>query len=323
MQCIYENFLFPPDQPFTIQSEILENKDCDSLRSHKYFEIALLENYCGKHFIGDNVLDFEGTQLLLLGSNLPHCTQYLKKMDPTAPSQAVLIHFFSDFMGKQLLERPEAKPLNNLLYKASKGISFSGTTLATAKKVIQEMLLAKGMTRTGLMLQLLDILAQSKTNQVLSSPYFNIADTAAEGQKISKVYDYVLQNFSKKIPLQVFADILSMTPAAFCRFFKKKTKRNLLDFIREVRIGHAAKLLLEDKYNISEISFLCGFNNCSNFNKQFKELVGVSPREFQRQHQLNYSSANMQPQSDINFSNRLDVLNEASFPESPALYYSS
>jgi len=285
MKCIYENFLFPPDQPFTIQSEILENKDCNSLRSHKYFEIALLENYCGKHFIGDNVLDFEGTQLLLLGSYLPHCSKYSKKLDPTAPSHAISIHFFPDFLGKELLERPEAKQLNDLLNKASKGISYSGQTVLMAKMMMQKMLLVKGMTRTGLMLQLLDILAQSNTGQLLSSSYFNIVETADEGQKISKVYDYVFQNFRENISLPVIADILPMAPAAFCRFFKRKTNRTLLDFIKEVRIGHAAKLLLEGKHNISETSFLCGYNNCSNFNKQFKEVTGVSPREFQRQYE--------------------------------------
>nr|WP_199080029.1 AraC family transcriptional regulator [Pedobacter sp. ASV19] len=293
MQCIYENFLFPPDQPFNIQSELLENKDCNSLKSHKYFEIALLENYGGKHFIGDNILDFKGTQLLLLGSYLPHCSQYDKKLDPKAPSQAISIHFFPDFLGKQILESPEAKPLNDLFNKASKGISFSGPTLAKAKKVVKEMLLAKGMTRTGLMLQLLDILAQSNTKQVLSSSYFNIIENADEGQKISKVYDYVFQNFSKNISLPAIANILPMAPAAFCRFFKKKTTRTLLEFIKEVRIGHAAKLLLEDKHNISEIAYLCGYNNSSNFNKQFKELIGVSPREFQRQYQLKYKAGDI------------------------------
>jgi len=285
MQCIYENFLFPPDQPFTIQSEILEAKKCNSLRSHKYFEIALIENYCGKHFIGDNILDFKGTQLLLLGSYLPHYTSYDRKQDPTAPSQAIIIHFFPDFLGKQLLESPEAKPLNDLFNKASKGISFSRQTVLKAKKLMQKMLVSKGMTRTGLMLQLLDILARSTGNQVLSSSYFSIAESADEGQKISKVYDYIFQNFRENISLPLIADILPMAPAAFCRFFKKKTSQTLLEFVKEVRIGHAAKLLLHDQHNISEIALLCSYNNCSNFNKQFKELIGVSPREFQKQYQ--------------------------------------
>ena len=109
MQYIYENFTFPPDQSFTIRSEILEVKKYSSLKSHINFEIALLENCSGKRFIGDHIQDFEGTELVLLGSYLPHCWQYYKTIDPRIQPQAIVIHFFPDFLGKQLLEKPEAK----------------------------------------------------------------------------------------------------------------------------------------------------------------------------------------------------------------------
>ncbi|NQX39633.1 DNA-binding transcriptional regulator, LacI/PurR family [Pedobacter steynii] len=299
MQCIYENFMFPPDQSFSIQSEILEEQPYNVLKSHKYFEIALLENYCGKHFIGDNILEFEGTQLLLLGSYLPHCWQIDRELDPTVQPQSISVHFSPDFLGQQLLEKPEAKPLNELLSKASKGISFSGPTIPIAKKMMQKMLLSEGMARTGLMLQLLDILAQSGTKQALSSSYLNMIDNAHEGPKISKVYDYIFQNFENNISLPVVADILSMTSASFCRFFKRETGQTLIDFIKEVRISHATKLLLEGKYNISETSFRCGYNNHSNFNKQFKELIGLSPVKFQKHYELKYKKINTQNPSAV------------------------
>ncbi|WP_235005310.1 substrate-binding domain-containing protein [Pedobacter nyackensis] len=309
MQRIYENFMFPPDQSFTVRLEILENKPYTVLTSHKYFELALLENYCGKHFIGNNIVDFEGTQLVLLGSYLPHSWQYSKKLDPMAQSQAILIHFFPDFLGKQLLERPELKPLNELLFKASKGISFSGRTIIMAKKIMEEMLLATGMTKIAMMLELLDILVQSDTIQSFSSSNSDIID---EGQKISKVYDYVFQNFSKNISLPAVADVLSMEPASFCRFFKKNTNQTLLNFIKEVRIGHAAKLLLEGKFNVSEASFLCGYNNISNFNKQFKDINGLSPTEFLSQYQLKRKETNTLSQLNTTFSTSTKVLSDTS-----------
>lgn len=302
MHCIYENFMFPSDQSFTITSEILEEKHYNVLRAHKYLEIALLENYCGKYFIGNNILDLEGTQLVLLGSYLPHCWQYHKKLDPTAPSQSISVHFTPDFLGKQLLERPEAKQLNELLSKASKGIFFSDATVIMAKKVMQEMLLAGGMKKVSLMLQLLDILARADTNQVLSSSYFSNVECAHEGEKISKVYDYISQNFRKDISLPVVAEILSMAPASFCRFFKSKTGRTLVSLIKDVRIGHATKLLLGGKYNVSETSFLCGYNNHSNFNKQFREITGLSPSKFQKNHLLERQESNIQIRSNIPFS---------------------
>ena len=145
MQYIYENFTFPPDQSFTIRSEILEVKKYTSLKSHINFEIALLENCSGKRFIGDHIHDFEGTELVLLGSYLPHCWQYYKTIDPMIQPQAIVIHFFPDFLGKQLLEKPEAKKLNELFDKAAKGVSFSGETVAIAKMLMQQMLFETGL----------------------------------------------------------------------------------------------------------------------------------------------------------------------------------
>ncbi|MBO9728578.1 MAG: helix-turn-helix domain-containing protein [Chitinophaga sp.] len=284
MQYIYENFTFPPDQSFTVRSDILEIKKYTSLKAHINFEIALLENCSGKRFIGDHIADFEGPELVLLGSYLPHCWQYYRTIDPLVQPQAIVIHFFPDFLGQQLLEKPEAQELNVLFNKAAKGVLFTGPTVVNAKMIMQQMLFESGLTRAALMLRLLDILAQSTTAQVLSSPYYNVVDNSGEAKKINKVFDYIFQHFKEEIALQDVADLIPMSSAAFCRFFKRKTNRTLIDFVKEIRIGHAAKLLLEGDYNVTEACYQSGYNNISNFNKHFREVKGLSPREFLRQY---------------------------------------
>ncbi|MFC0772951.1 AraC family transcriptional regulator [Terrimonas alba] len=285
MQYLYENFTFPPDQSFTVRSDMLELKKYTTLKSHVNFEIALLENCSGKRFIGDHIEDFEDTELVLLGSYLPHCWQYYQAIDPMIQPQAIVIHFFPDFLGKQLLEKPEAKQLNELFAKAAKGVLFTGQTVQRAKMVMQQMLFEKGLGRAALMLRLLDILAQSTSAQVLSSPYYNAVETSGEAQKINKVFDYIFRNFKEDIALQDVAGIIPMSTAAFCRFFKQKTNRTLIDFVKEVRIGHAAKLLLEGVHNVTEACYESGYNNISNFNKHFKEVKGLSPRDFMKQYE--------------------------------------
>jgi AraC-like DNA-binding protein len=280
MQYIYENFTFPPDQSFTIRSEFLEIRKYTALKSHVNFEIALIENCSGKRFIGDHIQDFEGPELVLLGSYLPHCWQYYKLVDPFQPPQATVIHFFPDFLGRQLLEKPEARQLNVLFETAPRGILFKGATIATAKSIMQEMLFHKGLTRAALMLRLLDVLSQSEHAEVLSSPYFNAVENSGEANKINKVFDYIFSNFREEIALQDVAHLIPMSSAAFCRFFKRKTNRTLIDFVKEVRIGHAAKLLLEGHHNVAEACYQSGYNNISNFNKHFKDIKGVSPRDF-------------------------------------------
>lgn len=285
MQYLYENFTFPPDQSFTVRSDMLEVKKYTTLKSHVNFEIALLENCTGKRFIGDHIEDFEGPELVLLGGYLPHCWQYYQAIDQMIQPQAIVIHFFPDFLGKELLEKPEAKELNELFTKAAKGVLFSGQTLQRAKMVMQQMLFEKGLGRAALMLRLLDILTQSTTARILSSPYYNTVATSTEAQKINKVFDYIFRNFKEDISLQDVASIIPMSTAAFCRFFKQKTNRTLTDFVKEVRIGHAAKLLLEGVHNVTEACFESGYNNISNFNKHFKRIKGLSPRDFIKQYE--------------------------------------
>jgi hypothetical protein len=145
MQYIYENFTFPPEQSFTVRSEILEVKMYTSLKSHVNFEIALLENCSGKRFVGDHIEDFEGTELVLLGSYLPHCWQYYSALDERLNPQATVVHFFPDFLGKDLLEKPEAVPLKHLFTNAAKGILFSGPTVFRAKNILNQMLFETGL----------------------------------------------------------------------------------------------------------------------------------------------------------------------------------
>lgn len=286
MQYIYENFTFPPDQSFTVRSEILEIKKYASLKSHVNFEIALIENCCGKRFVGDHIEDFKGTELVLLGSYLPHCWQYYNTIDEKVQPQAIVVHFFPDFLGKDLLATPEAAQLNHLFENAAKGLIFSGATVARAKMILNQMLFETGLSRAALMLQLLDVLSQSTTCKTLSSPSFNIIETSTEANKINRVFDYIFNNFKEDISLQDVASIIPMSTAAFCRFFKLKTNRTLVEFIKEIRVGHAAKLLMEGNHNVTETCYISGYNNISNFNKHFKEVKGLSPRDFIKQYKI-------------------------------------
>ncbi|HVV02829.1 MAG TPA: AraC family transcriptional regulator [Puia sp.] len=285
MQYIYENFTFLPDQSFTVRSDLLVIKKYTSLRSHINFEIALIENCSGKRFIGDHIEDFEGTELVLMGSYLPHCWQYYKTLDPNIQPHAAIIHFFPDFMGRDMLGKPEAKDLNHLFDNAAKGVLFTGETLESARIVIQRMLFETGLSRVSSFLRLLDILARSTTSRVLSSPYYNTIETSAESNRLNQVFDYIFAHFREEISLQEVANLLPMSTAAFCRLFKRKTNRTLTDFLKELRIGHAAKLLLEGKHNVTEACYDSGYNNISNFNKHFREIKGSSPRDFVKQYQ--------------------------------------
>lgn len=284
MEYIYENFNFPPNQSFTVRKEPIELKKYTHMKCHINFEIALIEHCEGKRFIGDHIGDLKESDLILIGSYLPHCWQYYETQTSAQEPTATVVHFFPDFLGKDLLDKPEARHLKELFNNASKGIRFSGSTTKTAKILLEEMLCTKGLHRASLMLRLLDVLAQSNEYTILASPGFNIVDNSDDAEKINLIYDYIFKNFKEEITLAQVASLVNMNPAAFCRFFKAKTNQTLLDFVKGVRIGFAAKLLIEGSCNIKEACYNSGHNNLSNFNKHFKEIKGQSPSTFIKQY---------------------------------------
>lgn len=288
MKYLYENFTFPADQSFTIRKEVLEMEEYNTFKSHVNFEIALLENCLGKRFIGDHIADFDGPELVLLGSYLPHCWQYQDVQDFRQPPMAYIVHFFPDFIGTAILERPEAKELNILFSRAARGILFSGDTIIQARFILEQMLGAKGLRKIAWMIELLDVLAHSEESTVLASPYFNIMGTSTQEQRITQIFDHIYKNFKQDITLEETAAVIHMSPSGFCRYFKQKTNKTFIEILKEIRIGHAAKLLLAGTHNISAACYESGYNNLSNFNKHFKEVEGLSPSNFLKQYRVHY-----------------------------------
>lgn len=286
MKYLYENFTFPADQSFTVRREVLEMEEYNTFKSHVNFEIALLENCLGKRFIGDHIADFDGPELVLLGSYLPHCWQYQGVQNFRQPPMVYIVHFFPDFMGPEILEKPEAKELNNLFSKAARGILFSRDTLIRARFILEQMLGAKGLRKIALLLELLDLLAHAKDSVVLASPYFNIRGTSTQEQRITQVFDYIYKNFKKDINLEETASVIHMSASGFCRYFKQKTDKTFIEILKEIRIGYAAKLLLAGTHNISAACYESGYNNLSNFNKHFKDVQGLSPSNFMKQYRI-------------------------------------
>ncbi|WP_158617931.1 AraC family transcriptional regulator [Chitinophaga lutea] len=258
-----------------------------TFKSHLHFEIALLENCRGKRLIGDHIDGFDAPELVLMGSYLPHCWQYQQVKDPSCLPQCYVIHFLPGFLGKEMLETPEARKLSELFSLAARGILFPGDTVDRARPLIQQLLLEEGFGRISLFIQLMDVLVNSKTYTVLASPYYNAAEWSPDSQKISKVFDFIYRNFRNEISLQEVSAVIHMSTTGFCRFFKQNTKKTFTDVLKEVRIGHAAKLLLDGTHNVSGACYESGYNNLSNFNKHFKEVKGRSPRDFLKQYEIN------------------------------------
>ncbi|MEO9893908.1 AraC family transcriptional regulator [Aurantibacter sp.] len=250
---------------------------------HSEFQISFIVEGKGTRFVGDHVHSFEEGDLVITGPSLPHLwrsdDKYFEKGSELS-TRGLVIYFDQQLFNESLLDREEFYKLNKLVENASRGIEFYGVTRAKIKSLFLQINFKKGFQRILKLLEILDVLATSEEYNLLASPGYTNVFKGDDAEKMRLVYEYVMNNFKTKISLEEVSTMLNMTTTSFCRYFKPRANKTFTRFVNEIRIGHARKLLLEDNLNISQISYECGFNALSNFNRQFKSITEMSPHEY-------------------------------------------
>ncbi len=249
---------------------------------HEQLELVVVLKSIGTRFVGDNIEKFNEGEVILLGKNIPHMwlndKTYFKK-ESELKAEAIAIHFKEDFLGEHFFKSPEMNHIYLLFERAKRGIKFTGETHDLISE-ITKMVYLNDFERILKMIRILDQLAREKNYKKLSTAgFFNTFNTS-DNKNLYKVYSYIFNNFKDQITLNDVAEIAHMNPAAFSRFFKKGSRKTFSRYLNEIRIGYACKLLLEQKYNITDICYESGFNNLSNFNRQFKSITNYSPTKY-------------------------------------------
>ncbi|WP_158275596.1 AraC family transcriptional regulator [Marinilabilia rubra] len=258
--------------------KVIEHKNQQEYRPyhfHPEFEIVIITRGEGKRFVGDHIGFFKKNDLVLVGENLPHCWIQNNEID------AVVIQFSKELFFDRIGDLVEFKEVTRLLSQADNGVFF-GELSDSLKKKLKKILELEGFERFICLLQILNDLAHSSKFEVLSS--FSFKNQQLLKRRIDKVLNYIYQNMSNELDVNVAAEILNMNVSAFCHYFKKSTNRTFSSFVNQIRIGYAGKLLIETDKNVSEIAFESGYNSLSNFNKRFRELKGISPNEYRKKY---------------------------------------
>ena len=243
---------------------------------HREYELALIIEGKGKRFVGNHVSDYSIGQVDFLGPNLPH---WYHKYDPDANGGALVIHFREEFLGKEFCDIPEMQKIQLLFEKSRMGIHFYGKTLQGINSSMNAMLDLRGMDRLISLLSLFLMMANSTEYKLLSSSCF-VGQNDRDNDRLNIIFEYVMNNYKTGISGSEIADLAMMSYSGFCRYFKNRTKKNFSCFVNEIRIGHSCKLLMEKEVSVSEVCYESGFNNMSNFNKQFKKIVKCTPYNF-------------------------------------------
>jgi AraC-like DNA-binding protein len=261
-------------------SSLLVKKHVEFLKTHTPFwhfhpemELVFVNKGKGKRHIGNHISYFKNSQLVLIGSNLPHIG-YLDRL--TTNGSETLIQFLPDFLGKDFFKIPEMAAIASLFERAKKGIRFNLEITQRIGAKIERLVDLKGANRITSFIEILNDLATTDDYTLLNANGFAFETIHQDSNKIEVVYKHINDNFKEHISLDEISSIVSMTVPAFCRYFKKATGKTFTKLVNEYRVVHATKLLAESTMSITDISFECGFNNFSHFNKLFKEFTGKS-----------------------------------------------
>jgi len=279
MKAFYEKIPAIEETSFLTRQVIMPYFDAP-LHYHPEYELTLIVQGNGKRFVGDNIENFEAGDLVLLGSNLPHFWRSDKVLyeNKEPISEAIVIQFSIDF-AKNILEKlPECKAIVSMLHLSKSGIKFSESFKPFLEKIIEE----KGTKRLTSLIDLLEKLSQTVDYQLLASEYFDIKPDDAENERMRKILEFTLDNFQNEISIDAIAEIAHLTVPSFCRYFKSRTRKTFVDYLNEIRVSHARKLLIDSELSVSQVGLECGFQNLSHFHRVFKNQVGFTPLAYRR-----------------------------------------
>lgn len=249
---------------------------------HPEYELTLIIKSEGKRYIGNHVTDFGAGDLVLIGPNLPHCWKN-ETIGMEDSAQAIVIQFKADFLGGDFFKIAEMQNIGHLLDKASSGVVITGATKKRIAREIRFLLNVPPIQRVLGLLDLLNTIASAPQDiQVLEHQAQTYQLAKVDLERINKVYAYVIENYTQEVHLETAAYLANMTETAFCRYFKKVTKKTFLDVVTEYRIKHACNLLVNTDKQVAEVCFESGFGNVSHFNKQFKTITGQSPLGYRK-----------------------------------------
>jgi len=257
------------------------------IHKHKEFELNFIQNGRGvRRVVGDSVEEIGDFDLVLIGAeNLEHVWE---QGDCTSPDiREITIQFSSDIFSKNLLARNQFSTIERMLEKAKHGLAFPLDAIMKVYDTLDT--LTKQEDGFIQYLQIMKVLYELSRydGRTLASSSFADASRDPESRRVKTVKQYINDHYTEDLSLETLAALIGMSPSSFSRFFKQRTSKTLTEYISDIRLGMAARALVDSTQNISEICYSCGYNNLANFNRSFKAKRGMTPSEFRSLYKKN------------------------------------
>ena len=273
----------PRDQWESFHCEIVRGTSYHATwHFHPEYQLTLVIESRGHRMVGDNITRLRRGDLVLVGANLPHVWHQENRPGQRGKVHAIIVRFLDTFLGADFLAKPEMEPVRALLRKAARGLHITGRTRDSVADAMQRMSAATGLARIRELLAILDALANSRDVKPVAKAGFVPRFSADDQERMQRVFSYIDRHLTGEIDRTRAAAEAHLSPGAFSRFFRQRTGRTLPEYVNTLRIGRACEMLADGKWKVADIAMECGFANLANFNRHFRSITKLSPREYRR-----------------------------------------
>lgn len=271
----------PFNNAFSIRHDILPHFGT-IWHYHPEVELHYLIKGEGVRFIGDHIDHFRQDDMVLLGSNLPHTWKCHELQEGESHVEALVLHFHPECLGKEFLTVSETQDISRLIQLSKNGLIIHGDTKERVREQMEAMKDTQGLEKLIHLLTIFRVLAYSQEYNVLSNSFAPNKLHKIDESRMDKVFSYSLKNFKEKISIEDVATLCNLSSTSFCRYFKTITNKSYFDFLTEVRLNHACRLILDSDLTMQHIAIESGFENTSNFYRHFKNFKATTPTEYRK-----------------------------------------
>jgi AraC-like DNA-binding protein len=269
-----------PNKSFIVYRE---NNPFSHWHHHPEYELVLITRGRGKRMVGDQISRFENNDLVFVGAYTPHewlCDSEYFNTSEGFSGEGIVIQFLYDFLGEKFFEIPENLILKKFLLGSTRGYEFYGQSKEKIRILMIQMAEMNNFDRLQALFSIFNIFNSSKDYHILSSPTFTEPFYLNENEPMQKALKFILQNCHMPVQVKDLLKITNMSNSSFCTAFKSTYRMTFKDYLLKVRVGYACKLLSDSSQTISRVAYKSGFENLSNFNRQFKKIKGITPSQF-------------------------------------------
>jgi AraC-like DNA-binding protein len=280
MKPFLEKIYKPPDASWSMLNRRLDDGIPFQWHHHPEFELTLTLNSRGLRFIGDNVGEYDDGDLVLLGPNLPHTWASREAVRVGEPHVALVLWFDLEWAQRVTAGFVEFRKVDDLLTRARRGVQFSLQRSAAVRREYTNLFQQPPVERLLGLMRLLNHLAQDGSARPIASDVFRSSQQGDNRERIDRVLAHIHEHYTQELTLQALANVAALSVSALHRMFRKHARTNVSEYITRIRIGDACARLASTEQPIAHISDAVGYGTFANFNRQFKLLTSMTPREY-------------------------------------------